>query len=143
MQYLQEALNSIKNITNNKSNLDTLKLLKDIKTNSKTNYPQKDKIEGLIQKYDKKVKHVNDLAKLYNWKEEKIEEKVRDTRDSVISRIANLTITEETMYYLIKDAIIIPEIEDKEKQSDSKKCKRKMLNILYNTHKKLFLSIWK
>lgn len=44
----------------------------------------------------------------------KIEEKVRDTRDSVISRIANLTITEETMYYLIKDAIIIPEIEDKE-----------------------------
>lgn len=144
MQYLQGAIDVIKNINNNKANLDTIKLLKsDITINGDTNYLQIKKIEVLIEKYDKKVKHTKDLAKKYKWNDEKVEEQIRDTRDSIISRIGNMKLTIETMYYLVKYAISIEDAEDKEKLSDSKKYKRKMLNVLYNTHKDLFLSVWK
>lgn len=143
MQYLQKAIDAIKNINNNKENLDTLQLLQYIKINGDTNYKQIEKIEELIQKYDKKVKYVKKLAKKYDWKADRIEEEVRDARDNIISRIGNLKLTKETMYYLVKNAITEEELDDKEKQSDIKKCNRKMLNVLYNTHRELFLSIWK
>lgn len=143
MQHLQSAIDSIKNITNNKNNIDTAELLKDIKINGNTNYPQIQNIEKLILNYDNKVKYTKKLAKKYKWDNDKIEEKVRDTRDNVITRIGNMKLTEETMYYLVKNAIKIEELEDKEKQSDNKKCNRKMLNVLYNTQKDLFMRVWK
>ncbi|ERI90972.1 hypothetical protein HMPREF1982_03534 [Clostridiales bacterium oral taxon 876 str. F0540] len=143
MQYLQAVINTIKNNTNNKENLDTVELLQDIKINGKTNYAQIQKIEKLVEAYDKKVKYVKKQAEKHDWKADRIEEEIRDTRDSIISRIGNLKLTEETMYYLVKNAIVNEELEDKEKESDTKKCKRKMLNVLYNTHKDLFISVWK
>ncbi|WP_125006440.1 hypothetical protein [Clostridium tagluense] len=145
MEYLQIAIDKIKNLTNNKDNIKIETLLVDgIALNNKTNYPQIKKIEDLIQNFDKKVKYTNKIAKKYNWKEDKIETEVAPIRDSVVSRISGLVLTEESMYYLVKNAIDTAEVNiDKEKISDSKKYKRKMLNILYNTHKELFLSVWK
>lgn len=145
MEYLQNSIGKIKNIVNNKSNIkiETL-LVDDIALNNKTNYPQIKKIEETIQSFDKKVKYANKLAKKYNWKEDKIETEVAPIRDSVVSRIAGLKITKESMYYLVKNAIEnTTEENDTEKISDNKKYKRKMLNILYNTHKEMFLSVWK
>ncbi|HID0816101.1 hypothetical protein [Clostridium botulinum] len=145
MQYLQQVIeDKVKNITNNKENLDTVELLENIIIDNKTNYSQIEKIEKLINNYDKKVKYTKKLANKYKWKEDKIEEEVRDTRDITISRIGSMKITKETMYYLVKEAIVEnTEETDKQKLSDTKKCKRKMLNTLYNTHKELFLSVWK
>jgi hypothetical protein len=148
MQYLQKAIDTIKNIINNKGNIEIGTLLvDDIASNSKTNYPQIKKIEEIIQKFDKKVKYTNQLAKKYSWKEDKVESEVAPIRDSAISRIVGLKITKETMYYLVKNAIQKTEERNKEKNkekiSDSKKYKRKMLNILYNTHKEMFLSVFK
>jgi len=144
MEHLQKAVDKVKNLINNVENLKigTL-LITDIALNSKTNYPQIKIIEDLILNFDKKVKYTNKIAKKYNWKEDKVETEVAPIRDSVISRISGLILTDETMYYLVKNAIDTTEvIKDKEKISDSKKYKRKMLNVLYNTHKELFLSMW-
>ncbi len=142
MQYLQYAIDNVKNINNNKENLDTVQLLQDIKTNGNTNYEQIKKVEELIGKYDKKVKHTKQLASEKKWKEDKIEEVVKDVRDSIISRIGNMKLTKETMFYLVNGAVKEAVLDNKEKQSDIKKYNRKMLNVLYNTHKELFLSVW-
>ncbi|MCB2354358.1 hypothetical protein [Clostridium estertheticum] len=153
MEYLQKAIDEIKNLVNNVKNtkIGTL-LVTDIASNNKTNYPQIKVIEDLILSFDKKVKYTNKLAKKYSWKEDKVEIEVAPIREDTIGRINRLILTEETMYYLVKNAIhdvkddTVEEIKtnkDKEKVSDSKKYKRKMLNILYNTHKELFLSVWK
>ena len=144
MEHLQKAIDEIKNLVNNVENLKIGTLLViDIAMDNKTNYPQIKKIEDLILSFDKKVKYTNKIAKRYNWKEDKVEKEVAPIRDSVVSRVSGLVLTKESMYYLVKNAIDTTLItKDKEKISDSKKYKRKMLNVLYNTHKELFLSMW-
>lgn len=148
MGYLQDVIEEgVINLINNKENLPTELLLKeDIILNNYTNYPQIKEIQKIIESYDKQVKYLNQQKKKYKWNSEKLEKKVNPIRDNVISKIGRLTINKETMYYLVKNAITNTTDDKKlsnEEKSDLKKVKTKMLNILYNTHTNLFLSVWK
>lgn len=153
MKYLQQVIDeNVIDLTNNIPNLKIEDLLTDdIKLNNKTNYEQTEKIEELIKKFDNQVKYVNKLAEKYKWKKEKTEKEVAPIRDTLINRVASMKITKESMYSLVEKAIEkrenekndINETESIGNINDTSKYKSKMLNVLYNTHKKLFLQMFK
>lgn len=126
MDYIQGALDSIKNNYGNEHYTADIKFVKDKVAEDKAEQKQKNTITKKIEYYDNFVKKHKDTkeGKDESWE---VENLIRF--DVLIEKISSYKITQKTMQILILSAF-----------SQNKHLKRKILNCLFKAKKELFLS---
>jgi hypothetical protein len=135
MNYLQIALDKIKNGDRPKDSIDNVEFIQIQK--GKENDRQLKSIQEAVKKYDDKVKKHNDLVEsnVIEEDEEKWEKQQKIIQKDVVDYISGLQVNNKTMQILIGRAL--------SENGMNNKYKRKLLNALYQAHHDVFLSVFK
>lgn len=131
MDWIQSGVDTIENAYTNDKCIDDHCFIQDIE--GKSNDRQRKKIEDIVKKLDNFYKaHFDNVAEGIEEDDEAWEvEQLIKTKDT-LDKIKKFSIQPKTMQMLIVDAF-----------NSNKKYKRKLLNCLYKSHKKLFLEGFK
>ena len=145
MDFLQEVINDektgIKNGNRKQDTIITSTLI--VNVDGKAKNEQMDKIESLVIGFDNEVKaHAEEVAK--KGKETDVDKdkwfkKEEILYDDVVAEVSKMKLSEKTINRLINKALE----NSKDKRSGCTKYKRKLLNVLYKSHKRKFLDNFK
>lgn len=130
MDWIQDGIDKIKNSNDTSKYLDIMTLIKNIEGKAKKE--QMDKIKVLIEALDNMYKKQNDSNEM---DDEDFQQYINIKNTETIDKIKNFHIKDKNMQMLITNTL-----NDKGLNS---KYRLRLLNKLYQTHKKDFLNIFK
>lgn len=134
MNLLQDSLDKIKNGSKNKDTIDIVEFL--VKIDGKAKYEQINKVEKIVKGLDDLTKEFYDLVHkgIVDKGDENWKSKIQLAQRGAVEEIKKIKINQKTMSVLVKKAFT-----DKK----NKKYARKILSLLYKTHKETFISVFK